>query len=212
MTFIEEFKERKNKVTIILCAINCLVFIGLTCFGMTEDASFMLQHGAMYVPYFIDNQEYYRIFTSMFLHFGIEHLGSNMLLLMIIGSPTEEELGFLKYLSIYLFSGLAGNALSLFGDIISNSYSISAGASGAVYGVLGALLWIVVKNRGRVQTITTGGLLFVIGFSIYNGISSTGVDNLAHIGGLVFGFILSVILYRKANEESSPFVEDRFYG
>ncbi len=212
MTFIEEFRERKNKVTIILCGINCFVFLGLTCIGMTEDASFMMEHGAMYVPYFIDNQEYYRIFTSMFLHFGIEHLGSNMLLLLIIGSMTEEELGSVKYLILYLLAGLAGNALSLVGSLIMNSFSVSAGASGAIYGTVGALLWIVIRNRGRVKTITTRGIVVVIGFSIYYGISSSGIDNLAHIGGLASGFILAILLYRKTNIESGSFVESGFYG
>ena len=72
-------KERPKEImTIMLIGINILVFIALTMIGRTEDGYFMLQHGAMYEPYIIENQEYYRLFTSLFLHFGISHLLNNM--------------------------------------------------------------------------------------------------------------------------------------
>ena len=75
-------KERPKEImTIMLIGINILVFIALTMIGRTEDGYFMLQHGAMYEPYIIENQEYYRLFTSLFLHFGISHLLNNMVLL-----------------------------------------------------------------------------------------------------------------------------------
>lgn len=125
MTYIEEFKRRNNKVTIIICAINVVVFMGLTMIGMTEDGAFMLEHGAMYVPYVLENQEYYRIFTSMFLHFGIQHLGNNMLLLLLIGSQLEEEMGMVKYTILYLVSGLAGNFLSMADEIKTGEYAVS---------------------------------------------------------------------------------------
>ncbi len=203
MGFIEEFKYRNNKMTIILCAINVIVFIGLTMIGMTEDGSFMLEHGAMYVPYVQEYQEYYRLFTSMFLHFGIQHLGNNMLLLVLVGSQLEEAIGIVKFTVIYLLSGLIGNLLSMMGDIWSRDYAISGGASGAIYGVIGAMLWVVIVNKGRVKTLTSQGLMIMIVISLYYGFTSTGVDNLAHVGGLVSGFILSMIMCRKSYVESS---------
>ncbi len=201
MTYIEEFKRRNNKVTIIICAINVVVFMGLTMIGMTEDGAFMLEHGAMYVPYVLENQEYYRIFTSMFLHFGIQHLGNNMLLLLLIGSQLEEEMGMVKYTILYLVSGLAGNFLSMADEIKTGEYAVSGGASGAIYGIIGGMLWVVIVNKGRVRTITSQGLLVMIGISLYYGFTSSGIDNLAHIGGLVSGFLLSIIMCRKSNEE-----------
>lgn len=203
MEFIEEFKYRNNKMTIILCAINVIVFIGLTMIGMTEDGSFMLAHGAMYVPYVQEYQEYYRLFTSMFLHFGIQHLGNNMLLLVLMGSQLEEAIGMVKFTVIYLLSGLIGNLLSMMGDIFSQDYAISGGASGAIYGVIGAMLWVVIVNKGRVKTLTSQGLMIMIVISLYYGFTSTGVDNLAHVGGLVSGFLLSMIMCRKSYIESS---------
>lgn len=201
-----EWQDRKNKVTIIICAINIIVFVGLTLIGMTEDGIFMLEHGAMYTPYVIMNQEYYRLFTSMFLHFGIEHLGNNLLLLFIIGTQLEQELGAVKYISLYTIAGLAGNLLSMGAEIRAQEYYISAGASGAIFGVIGAMLWVVFRNNGQLGTLTSNGLVFMIGISLYYGYTSTGVDNLAHIGGLVMGLLLGILLYRNPNRKNRAFV------
>ena len=92
-------KERPKEImTITLIGINILVFIVLTMIGRTEDGYFMLQHGAMYEPYIIENQEYYRLFTSLFLHFGISHLLNNMVLLWALGSIFEKEAGKIRFL------------------------------------------------------------------------------------------------------------------
>ena len=107
---------RKNGIkapcTVILVAINVVVFLLLSLKGMTEDGMFLLQHGAMYVPYITEEGEYYRIFTSMFLHFGFDHLLNNMVVLAAVGWNLEYELGGLKFLILYLLSGLGGNVLS----------------------------------------------------------------------------------------------------
>lgn len=188
---------KKQKCTIMLIAINVIVFLLLSFSGMTEDAQYMLEHGAMYVPYMMEGNGYYRLFTSMFLHFGIDHLANNMVMLAAIGWNLEYEIGKIKFLIIYLGSGLAGNILSALGDIIIGEYAVSAGASGAVFGIIGALLYVVIRNRGRIGTISGRGLVLMIILSLYYGLTSSGVDNLAHIGGLVAGFILGVLLYWK---------------
>lgn len=188
---------KKQKCTITLIAINVILFLFLSFSGMTEDAEYMLEHGAMYVPYMMEGNEYYRLFTSMFLHFGMDHLANNMVMLAAIGWNLEYEIGKIKFLIIYLVSGLAGNILSAFGDIIIGEYAVSAGASGAVFGIIGALLYVVIRNRGHIGTISGRGLVLMIILSLYYGFTSSGVDNLAHIGGLVAGFILGVLLYWK---------------
>lgn len=205
-----EWKNSKNKVTIVLVGINIAVFIGLSLFGMTEDTGFMLDHGALYVPYILEQQEYYRIFTSIFLHFGIEHLGNNMLLLFVIGTVLEEEMGSIKYILLYIGAGLAGNGLSILWEITGQSFYVSAGASGAIFGVIGGMLWVVVRNKGQVGNLTSNRLLFMIGLSLYVGFTGTGINNLAHLGGLIAGFILGIILYRKSNKKRRPFIENRF--
>ncbi|MDY2812498.1 MAG: rhomboid family intramembrane serine protease [Dorea sp.] len=196
---------RKNGIkapcTVILVAINVVVFLLLSLKGMTEDGMFLLQHGAMYVPYITEEGEYYRIFTSMFLHFGFDHLLNNMVVLAAVGWNLEYELGGLKFLILYLLSGLGGNVLSAWWDIRMGEYAISAGASGAIFGVIGALLYVAIRNKGRIGDISGRGILFMIALSLYYGFSSGGVDNMAHIGGLAAGFVLSVLLYRKKDRK-----------
>lgn len=196
---------KKNKIkapcTVALIAVNVIVFLFLSFRGMTEDGMFLLEHGAMYVPYMIEKGEYYRIFTSMFLHFGFDHLLNNMVILAAIGWNLEYEIGQLKFVILYLFSGLGGNLLSAYWDIRVGDYAISAGASGAIFGVIGALLYVAIRNRGRIGDISGKGLVFMIILSLYYGYSSGGVDNMAHIGGLIAGFLLSVLLYRKKNRK-----------
>ena len=98
----------KAPCTVLLAVVNVIVFLVLSFQGMTEDGRFMLQHGAMYVPYLIKNGEYYRLFTSMFLHFGYDHLFNNMVVLVAMGWNLELEIGKIKFLIVYFISGLAG--------------------------------------------------------------------------------------------------------
>lgn len=190
-----------RKCTVFLIAINVIVFLVLSFQGMTEDAAFMLEHGAMYVPYMLERKEYYQLISSMFLHFGMDHLMNNMVMLGAIGWNLEEEIGKIKFLIIYIGSGVCGNIVSAFGDIMLGEYAVSAGASGAVFGIIGALLYVAIRNRGQVGTVTGRGLVLMTALSLYYGFTSSGVDNLAHVGGLIAGFILAVLLYWKRKKK-----------
>ena len=107
----------KAPCTILLAAVNVIVFLVLSFLGMTEDGEFMLKHGAMYVPYLIKNGEYYRLFTSMFLHFGYDHLFNNMVVLVAMGWNLELEIGKIKFLIVYFVSGLVGHTDRKYGSI-----------------------------------------------------------------------------------------------
>ena len=120
-----------------------------------------------------------------------------MVLLGVMGWTLEREIGKVRFLIIYFLSGIAGNILSAMGDVLTQEYAVSAGASGAIYGIIGALLYVAFRNKGRIEDISGRGLLFMIGLSLYHGFTSYGVDNMAHIGGLIAGFILAVLLYWK---------------
>ena len=182
--------------TIILIAVNVAVFFILSLFGDTEDAVFMMQHGAMYSDFVIQDHEYYRLFTCLFLHFGIEHLLNNMVILGALGWNLELQTGKIRFLLIYFGSGLFGNVVSLIFHGAAQEYTVSAGASGAIFGLMGALLWVVIANHGRLGRLSGRGMLVMVALSLYFGLSSSGVDNYAHIGGLVCGFLLALILYR----------------
>lgn len=193
--------QKKAPCTVVLVVLNVVVFLSLSFLGMTEDAGFMLGHGAMYTPDIIYEGKYYELFTCMFLHFGFEHLMNNMLALAFIGSQLEYEVGKVKYVLIYFLSGLGGNILSLVFDLRIGDYAVSAGASGAIFGIVGALCYIAVRNHGRVGRVSGRGLLFMVALTLYFGFTSTGVDNFAHIGGVISGFVLAVVLYRKKKDK-----------
>ena len=189
--------QKKPICTTALVIINVAVFLGLSLIGMTEDSEFMMEHGAMYVPYLMEGQRYYTIFTSIFLHFGFSHLMNNMIMLLVIGYNLEPEIGKLRFLIIYLGSGVIGNIVSAGCDISRGSYAVSAGASGAIFGIVGALLYVVIRNHGRLGEISTRGLVLMAGLSLYYGFTAQGVDNAAHVVGLVSGFLLAVLTYWK---------------
>ena len=194
-------KNRPEAIcTVSLIVINVIVFLILTLLGDTGDGLFMLQYGAMYEPYITQGHEYYRLVTSIFLHFGIEHLLNNMVMLGALGWNLELETGKIRFLIIYFVSGIGGNLLSLFWNQMQGQYTVSAGASGAIFGLMGALVYVVIANRGRLGRLSGRGMLIMVILSLYFGFTSSGVDNIAHIGGLVCGFISAVILYRKKKE------------
>jgi len=186
----------------MLAAINIITFFTLTMFGATEDSAYMLRHGAMYVPYLIERHEYYRIFTSMFLHYGFDHLMSNMVMLVLLGRQLEDEFGSVRYIILYMVSGLCGQFAMIGYDIFMDHYVPFAGASGAVFGVIGALLYVAIRNKGRVGNVSGRGLLLIIILSVYYGFTEPGIANFAHIGSLIAGFLLAILLYWKRDYKS----------
>ena len=100
---------------------------------------------------------------------------------------------------------MGGNILSAWWDIQTGEYAVSAGASGAIFGLIGALLYVAIRNRGRIGDISGKGIIFMIILSLYYGFTSTGVDNMAHIGGVLSGFLLSILLYWKRNRKSRAY-------
>lgn len=187
-------RSQKEVITTTLIAINAIVFVILMFLGKTEDTQFILEHGAMYEPYIVEGHEYYRLVTSMFLHFGINHLMNNMIMLGALGWNLENEIGKIKFLLIYLFSGIGGNLCSLFVNQMEGRAVVSAGASGAIFGMMGALVCTAIQRRGYVGRLNKRGLILMVFLSLYFGLTSSGVDNAAHIGGLVCGFLLQAIL------------------
>lgn len=195
---MDEFSRRKKAlVNIGLIAVNVIYFLYLEMNGSTEDTQFMVSHGAMYAPLVIERGEYYRLITSTFMHFGINHIMNNMLILFILGDNLERALGHIKYLLFYLICGVGANVASMIINLSGYRNVVSAGASGAIFGVIGGIFYAVAVNRGQLEDLSTRQLVVVILFSLYFGFTSTGVDNAAHIAGLVIGIIMGVVLYRR---------------
>jgi rhomboid protease GluP len=190
-------KRWKPVITVGLVVLNLLVYVLLEIGGDTvHDMDYMIRWGAVW-PKNVTNGEYWRLLTATFMHFGFEHILNNMFVLVCAGPILEKALGPVRYLILYLIAGVGGSTLSYLQMLHSGNYAVSAGASGAIFGIIGALLWIVIRHKGRYETLTGKGLLFMIALSLYYGITNGEVDNWGHIGGLLMGFLMGVILYRK---------------
>ncbi len=194
MSEIRSFLKSRQPVTLLIVGINIAVFIVLSILGNTEDALFMLNHGAVFVPLVVDGGEYYRIFTSMFLHFGLQHLFYNMLVLIFLGDYLEAAVGKIRFLIIYLAGGIAGNLLSIAYELYTQEFAVSAGASGAIFSVTGALIYLVLRKKDRVPGLSGQRLILMAVLTILQGMTAIGIDNEAHIGGLAAGFLLGWLL------------------
>jgi rhomboid protease GluP len=140
--------------------------------------------------------QWWRLFTSMFIHFGLLHIALNMTALYQTGRTVERLFGSLHFLLLYLFSGLCGSMVSTLWHPATNS----AGASGAIFGVFGGLLAFLLSSdnaipRSVISEHRSSTIAF-IGFNLVSGFVLPGVDNGAHIGGLVGGLAIGFLLAR----------------
>lgn len=156
--------------------------------------SWLKENGCFGVVYLLYDDEWYRLITSAFLHVDIEHLANNMILLYFSGEIVERSLGKFRFLILYLTAAVCGNLLSAAYELSTGSFYDSIGASGAVFGLTGALLFLVILRRGKAAEITLQRMLISMALSFYAGFSNPSVNNAAHLGGLVTGFILAFIL------------------
>lgn len=198
------------KLTFVLIIINVIVYLALEILGDTESAKYMMEVGAIYPPYIVEKGQYWRLFTATFMHFGLPHLMNNMVILGSAGQILENALGKWKFLVLYLCAGIGGSALSCGQMLVSGDYGVAAGASGAVFGIIGALVWIVIVHKGRYESLTGKGLTIMIVLCLYYGVTAGNVDNWGHIGGLIMGFLICIIFYRR-NIKKIDFTEQNLY-
>ena len=183
-------------VTYVILAINVAVFIamalsGAGLFDPTPDS--LLRWGANFGPR-TTNGEWWRLATSMFLHIGLMHIAFNMVVLLQIGPLMERILGNAGFTVAYLVSGLGGALAS----VAWNPYVVSAGASGAIFGLYGALLgFLALRPKAVPQEVLSGlvkGALAFIGYNVVYGFIRAGTDMAAHAGGLATGFLCGMAL------------------
>lgn len=203
----KNYYDSKPYITMAVIAVNIIVFAVMSIFGNTLDTQYMAEHGAMYPPYVAENGQYWRLFTSMFMHFGLIHILNNMVMLGAVGRIVEIAMGHVRFLIAYIVAGICGGALSYAMMLHNNDYAVSAGASGAIFGMVGALVWIVIANRGFYEGISRQQVIFMVILMIYYGVSTSGVDNWDHLGGLAGGFIISIVLYRKKRYNKNIILE-----
>ncbi len=177
----------------VLTAANILIFLGCSFFGSPEDMEFMINAGASFPPLILRGQ-FWRLFSCMFLHFSAEHLFSNMLGLFFLGSIIEQELGSFRFLFLYLLSGLSGSLVSMFFSVALSRNTVSAGASGAVFGIIGALVMLRLRKQGKFRGLYPRNLFFMAFYSLFAGFTSTRIDNAAHVGGFLAGMLLCLLV------------------
>ena len=195
------FKEHTPYATYALIAINVIVFILMYLLGNgSEDTMTLLKFGALNKILVLAG-DYYRLVTSAFLHIGFWHLVCNMYALYILGRDIESYFGTLKYLFIYLMSAIIGNLISL---LFLGDYVTSAGASGAVFGLMGALLYFGYNYRVTLNNAITKQILPVIILNLAIGFAASGINNFAHIGGLIGGAMASMavgVKYKSSKQD-----------
>ncbi|MCI9585729.1 MAG: rhomboid family intramembrane serine protease [Bacilli bacterium] len=174
------FSMKKPVITYALIIINVIIYFLSNMFGFVDD--FAVNR------YYIINGEYYRLITGMFLHANLFHLIFNCYALYIIGMQLESFLGKWRYIIVYLLSGLAGSALSIF---MSTGFSV--GASGAIFGLLGALLYFGYHYRVYLETVVKSQIIPLIVLNLIIGLMP-GIDNWAHIGGLIGGVFATMFV------------------
>jgi membrane associated rhomboid family serine protease len=182
--------SRPDAVTLTLIGINVAVFIITTASGASilngsgAGASSIYSHFAL-VPVQVAHGEWWRLFTSAFLHYGIFHIGLNMYALYVIGPPLEAALGRLRYVVLYVLAGVGGALLSVaLGPIAEQA----AGASGAIFGVFGAF-YVVARHRN----IQTNGIVVTIVVNLIFTFAISNIDWRAHVGGLVTGGLVAAV-------------------
>lgn len=191
--FNKNMSKKNNKpiVTYILLAINIIVFALMYILGKgSEDSNTLLKFGA-HTTTLIRAGQFYRIFTCAFLHIGLIHLFCNMYSLFQIGPTIEYFFGKVKFILIYLFSIITS---SLFVIIFQNPNSITVGASGAIFGLLGALLYFGYTYRGYMGNRIISSVLTVLVLNLFIGLTMSGISNAGHIGGFIGGVAFSYML------------------
>lgn len=177
-------------VTLILITINVIVYFYSEFTGSSLDSSHMIDLGAMYEPLFFEGKEYYRLISHFFLHFGAEHLGNNMISLFFLGYIMEPALGKIRFLGLYFISGiLAGLSSIVYNKYMIGEIVVSCGASGAIYGLMGAFLLTLLLKRKTIKEGLPRYILFLI-ITVYGGMRDPSIDGAAHFGGLVSGFLI----------------------
>lgn len=196
-------KEKKSKredvkhnlITYILIIINILIYLMTSIISKNIyniDLYTLVIFGAK-VNSLINNGQPWRLITSAFLHGGLSHIVFNMYSLKIIGEQVEYIYGRCKYIFIYLISALGGSVFSY----LFNSDSISVGASGAIFGLLGAMITFGIRHKDKIERDYIINLFKVVLINIFIGVTISNIDNSAHIGGLIFGIISAFLLKDK---------------
>ncbi len=220
----QEGYNNVSYMNFFLIAVNVAVFLaGIFLAPAGLGSANMFHRGALYAPVILKGQEFYRLITSVFLHADASHLVNNMIMQYAGGDIVERNLGHIKYLLLYIVCGLGGNLTSVLADYMTRSYGYSIGASGAVFGVTGALVYMILREaidgmrRGnesipgqtgekrlspQMKSLVIRAILMVF-WLLYSGWGNPVINQAAHVGGLICGFIFAALLMPRGKRDLS---------
>ncbi len=187
---------QRYTLTYILIASSSVVYLFSSLLSQSlidMDMQILVDMGALFGPYTVLKGEWWRLLTAMFLHGGMTHILMNMFSLYIVGRGVEMYFDTKSYLSIYFFSGIIGGLVSLY----IHPVSVGVGASGAIFGVFGALAGFFLAHRDRIASHSKAFMKdfgIIIAINLLIGLSIPSIDVSAHIGGLIVGFIGGFVL------------------
>ena len=180
--------KKLPKATAAIVFINVAVFVLCTFSG-----NLLYNKGAVGLSLLTSPTQWYRIITSLFLHADAAHIFGNMVLLYFLGDIVEKEIKPLYFLLVYFLSGITGCVFTFINEYITGKSVIMIGASGAVFGLLGVLLALVIFKRIKKSTMPIGRVLVVTVFTLFEGFGRADTANFAHLGGLCAGFVFGII-------------------
>ncbi|WP_170007662.1 rhomboid family protein [Bacillus fonticola] len=183
------FQNGKPRMTYVFIAIQIVMFAILEWNGGSQNTETLIRYGAKFQPLILEG-EWWRLLTAVFLHIGFLHLLMNTLALFYLGTAVERIFGTIRFTCIYLLAGVIGSLASF-----AFTTNLSAGASGAIFGCFGALLYIGV-SKPRLFFRTMGlNVLFILALNLMFGFTIPGIDNAGHLGGLVGGFLIAAVVH-----------------
>ncbi len=202
---------RSYIVTLVFLVLNIIGYILCTQMGEV-----VYTIGSMNAEKIFVEHEYYRFLTSIFLHADIEHIVSNMIFLVGLGQMVEQTVGHISFVILYLLSGFGGSIFSILYAVLTGNIYDAVGASGAIFGLVGALFVLVLARDLRrrsyrqvtmdildqdgreipsaYESISVGKLIFAVVYMIYSGSRAVGIDNAAHVGGLLCGILIMAMI------------------
>jgi len=186
----------RYKLTYALIILNSIVYVissFLSWDVVDMNIEVLVDMGALFGPFTVQQDEWWRLFTAMFLHGGMTHILMNMFSLYLVGRAAEMYFDTKSYISIYLLSGLIGGLASLY----MHPESVGVGASGAIFGIFGALAGFFLAHKDQIATQSRAFMkdfAIIIGINLVLGFSIPAVDVSAHVGGLVIGLLGGFLL------------------
>lgn len=191
---MEKLKDfyNKSQVTFTFLFIIIVYFIFMTLNGGTTNIETLIRYGAFVPPFIVEYNQYYRFITSIFIHIGIMHIFFNGYALYIFGPQIERLMGPGKYILFFLLTGIGGNLATFF----FNFDSISAGASGSLFGILGAFLYLIHRHKEMVSPQGRRVILRLLAINLVLTFAVGSISTTAHVGGLIIGYLLSYIFIK----------------